>query len=126
MGSLTFSIFARALFGADLETKTFRSALSTLLDSLTARLRSPWLPLLGVVAPKNREFRNRTRVLHEMVNQIIDKRRQSPHSDWLSQLSIKLETDQLDHNQQLRDEVITLLIAGHETTAMLRHASVSI
>ncbi len=119
MRSLTLEIVAKALFGVDLEIETFSQAWGTLLDSVIKRIRSPWLPLLGVAAPKNREFRERTRVLHEMVNQIISQRRQIPQSDWLSQLASALDTSELTNTNQLRDEVMTLLIAGHETTAML-------
>ena len=119
MNSLTLEIVAKALFGSELEIETFSQAWATLQDSIVKRISSPWLPLLGVVAPKNRQFRQRTRVLHQMVSQVISKRRQIPHSDWLSELAERLDTHELAHTNQLRDEVMTLLIAGHETTTML-------
>ena len=53
MRSLTLEIVAKALFGVDLEIETFSQAWGTLLDAVIKRIRSPWLPLLGVAAPKN-------------------------------------------------------------------------
>ncbi len=120
--ALSFSlleIVANALFGPDIQIDIFGNAWGTLLNSIAQRIRSPWLPLLGLAAPKNREFRTRTRALHEMVNQLIRSHHKAPASDWLSQLAARLDIAELENTNQLRDEVITLLIAGHETTAML-------
>jgi cytochrome P450 len=72
--------------------------------------------------PKNLRFRRALAVLDTAVQQIIDARRQSGggSDDLLSMLMSARdeETGQAMTDRQLRDEVMTLLLAGHETTSL--------
>ena len=69
-----------------------------------------------------RKFRNARRRLDETIYRIIEERRRKPglHDDLLSLLLAAQDTEgdggQMT-NLQLRDEVMTLFLAGHETTA---------
>ncbi|MBC7690770.1 MAG: cytochrome P450 [Methylotenera sp.] len=80
----------------------------------------------------NRDFQNSVRILHEVVMQIIQARRSSGDygTDLLGvMMKSKLEKSELDsagpsggesgsmNDRQLQDEVTSLLMAGHETTA---------
>ena len=68
--------------------------------------------------PVNWKAYQATKRLNEIVYAIIDQRRQFPKDDLLSTMLQVQDEDgsQLTH-QELRDEVMTLLLAGHETTA---------
>lgn len=117
MNSLVLDIVAKALLGTDIELDPFHQAWHALQNGIVKRINSPWLPLLGIAAPKNRQFRQHTRILHRMVNGIIGQRHQT--SNWLNELATRLEVEEFVKTNQLRDEIMTLLIAGHETTATL-------
>lgn len=76
----------------------------------------PWLP-----TPGNIRFRRAAAALRKIVLQIITERRRDgrDHGDLLSMLlAIRdQETGEGMDDEQLRDEVLTLILAGHETTA---------
>jgi cytochrome P450 len=76
----------------------------------------PWLP-----TPGNRRFRAAACELRGLVLDIIAQRRRE-NRDYGDLLSMLLavrdeETGEGMNDEQLRDEVLTLILAGHETTA---------
>jgi len=96
---------ARALTNAQEHFAHFR--LGTLL---------PFLP-----TAENRRFRAAMQTLDRIVRKIIDARRndKAEHNDLLAKLMAARDPETglpLD-DTQIRDEVITLILAGHETTA---------
>lgn len=73
---------------------------------------------------KNREFKRQCKVLDDVVNGVIeDRRRMAERGDDLPNdlLTMLLEARDEDgsgmSDEQLRDEVMTMFLAGHETTA---------
>jgi cytochrome P450 len=105
---LTLEIVLRSIFGTDL-----------------ARLEKQFgaNPFEVVAKEQNRDlkFAFRFRSLTKLVAELIDRRRRTPeeHFDFLSMLmaSRDRETDQAMSDKELIDEVLTLIVAGHETTA---------
>jgi cytochrome P450 len=77
---------------------------------------APWLP-----TPKNLRFKKAARELRALVLDIIAHRRDEgrDYGDLLSMLLAVRdeETGEGMNDEQLRDEVLTLILAGHETTA---------
>jgi cytochrome P450 len=74
-----------------------------------------WIPTRG-----NREFMRQRAVLDEVVHRMIrERRRQSSREDLLSMLleAQDEETGERMDDEQVRDEVMTIFLAGHETTA---------
>ncbi len=119
MMRLTLRIIGQALFSLDLseEATTVRRALRSANDYLCA----PFPPLF-VPTPRNRRLQTALRRLDALVYDLIAARRQS-QQDTPDLLSMLLgvrdeETGEGMSDQQIRDEVITLLLAGHETTAV--------
>jgi cytochrome P450 len=125
MAALTLRIASRTLFGAeaDGDAGTVSSALRALQASFISRLHGlvpvpKWIPI-----PRHVRMWRAVRQLDEIVYGMIRQRRQQPgprRDDLLSRL---LEArDAQDGRgmsyQQLRDEVMTLFLAGHETTAL--------
>lgn len=122
MMALTLRIVAEALFGADIqpETRRVRQALDVVLHVTNARIRRPFEVPLGWPTPENLRFRGAVRVLDDVVAGMIGARRRGePRDDLLSMLMAARdpETGRGMDDRQLRDEVMTILLAGHETTA---------
>jgi cytochrome P450 len=121
---LTLRILGRCLFERDLtdEADAVGGALQVVLHHTIGKL-SALLPMPGAVpTPKNLRFRAALRALDRVVLSLIAERRRAgaDRGDLLSMLLAARdeETGEGLDDRQLRDEVMTLLLAGHETTAM--------
>ena len=120
---LTMEVVTRALFSTSVEgdISTIGRAIATLLDDVTFRFTFPFYPPLKVPTPRNRRFLAARATLDEIVYGIISGRRRNPgeHDDLLALLMEARDEDSGEgmSDKQLRDEVITLFVAGHETTA---------
>jgi cytochrome P450 len=105
---LTLEIVLRSIFGSDL-----------------ARLEAQFgaNPFEVVAKEQNRDlkFAFRFRSLTKLVAELIERRRRTgeEHVDFLGMLMAARdrETDQAMSDRELIDEVLTLIVAGHETTA---------
>ena len=123
MMRLTLEIVAKTLFGADIEdtAKEAGELISIILEPFEAQATIRWFLHNHLPTPVNRRFHRATQRLDEIIFKIINERRAQP-SDRGDLLSMLLDAQDEDGSQmtteQLRDEVITLFIAGHETTAL--------
>lgn len=125
MSRVTLRIVGRALFSLDLQESaaTVGRALVDALDVVTRRAFT-LLPLpLGVPTTDNRRFVRARRDLDEVVLRIIAERRDGdgqPYGDLLAMLLEARDPDSGEGmtDRQLRDEVMTFVLAGHETTAV--------
>jgi cytochrome P450 len=122
MMRLTLRIVVRALFDVEAEeTEEISRSLNVMMRNSTgARLLfPPFFRRLPV--PRMFEFRHAVRKLNDTVSRIIDLRRRNER-DSGDLLSVLMEARDEDgshmDDQQLRDEVMTFLLAGHETTAL--------
>lgn len=123
MMKLTMLIAAQALFEQDIgeDTQAVSHNIDIVLEFFT-RLSSPFLKLsLALPLPSSLRFKKAVRDLDEVIYRMIDRRRGTAGTgkDLLS-LLMQARDDQTNvqmTEKQLRDEVLTLLIAGHETTA---------
>jgi cytochrome P450 len=119
---LTLRIVGQALFNIDLsdETRIVGQALITVNKLLSDYIYAPFPPL-NVPTSRNRLIQTAFRTLDQVVQGIINQRRQQnmDTDDLLSMLlSVRdEETGQGMNDQQVRDEVMTLLIAGYETVS---------
>lgn len=122
---ITLRIICRALFSWDLDEhgKNVRQ-IGEDIDTLRRQFRSrvlgyrfpDWVP-----TPLNRKSLKAEKRLDEIINEIIDERRgqEEEYEDFLSMLMLAEdeETGATMSQEQIRDEVITFFLAGHETTA---------
>ncbi len=123
MMRLTLEIVGKALFSVDLAHDAdalSRAALAT-LDHIAHRARSPLAFPPRVPTPRNRAFMAAIRTLDGAIFELIARRRRDPDEadDLLAMLILARDADTGEgmSDQQLRDEIITFLIAGHETVA---------
>lgn len=122
MMQLTLRIVVRALFNVEAEqTGTISKVMNVLMRNTTgARMLLPpqfrYLPTPAMI-----EFRRAVRQADETVYGIIARRREN-ESDSGDLLSMLMQARDEDGgrmtDRQLRDEVMTFLLAGHETTAL--------
>lgn len=123
MMKLTMLIAARALFAHDIgeDTQKVSRNIDVVLEFFT-RLSSPFLKLsLALPLPSSLRFKRAVRDLDAVIYRMIERRSRdgTTGNDVLSLLMQARddETKGQMSEKQLRDEVLTLLIAGHETTA---------
>jgi cytochrome P450 len=123
MMKTTMFVATKSLFDHDIEgdSDAVSRAVSTLFSYFTLLL-SPVLKVsLRFPLPSTRRFRSAARELDAVIYRMIAQRRASPRrgEDLLSLLMQARddETQAQMTEKQLRDELVTLLIAGHETTA---------
>ena len=124
MQELTLRIVGRTLFGTDVgeDLDRIRHATVVLGEHFRSRLYT-LLTLLpdNVPTPGNLRYQTAVRDLDALVYRIIGERRATDASseDLLGMLlSARDDAGQGMNDRQLRDEVMTLLLAGHDTTAL--------
>ena len=124
MTALTMAIVAKTLFGVEVEGASHEigEALTTVLDFFP-RFSLPFARLLQLLPLRgNRRFARALASLNDTVYPLIAEGRRSgeDRGDLLSML-LAARDEEGDGggmtDRQLRDEVMTLFLAGHETTA---------
>ncbi len=123
MMKLTFRVVGRCLFGVELEKEahTVEDAMHTLVLHTYERWRSLINPPPGWPTPANLKFRRALAEVDEIISRLIAKHRETPPEipNLLTMLmkSEDPETGAPLSDQAIRNEAITFLLAGHETTA---------
>ncbi|MEZ5345677.1 MAG: cytochrome P450 [Pyrinomonadaceae bacterium] len=123
MMRLTLQIVGKTLFSADVnnETDDIGKAMTDVIE-LFNFLLLPFSELLEKLPfPQSRRFRRSKATLDSVIYKIIDERRNSGEDtgDLLSMLLLAQGEDDGKGmtDEQVRDEAMTLFLAGHETTA---------
>jgi cytochrome P450 len=123
MMHLTLQIVGKTLFSANVEDDAddignAMTTVSKLFDFLLLPY-SEWLQKLPL--PQTRSFNRARTTLNSVIYGIIDERRKSGEDtgDLLSMLLLARDEEDggLMTDEQIRDEALTLFLAGHETTS---------
>jgi cytochrome P450 len=125
MMALTLEAAVRTLFGTTLpgEAKRVGHAMSFLMRYSLGRARKPINIPANWPTPRNKRATREYDFLDSLVYRIISERKAQPSSnhrnDLLSMLMGAMDEDGSQMSpKQLRDETMTLFLAGHETTAL--------
>lgn len=119
--SFTMGVLGRTLVDADLGAfesigESFEAVQNqAMFDAITLGKVPLWLPL-----PLQMRFRRARRDLQRIVDKLAaDRAAKPPGDDVISRLieSVRNEPDRRAGRIRMRDELVTLLLAGHETTA---------
>lgn len=106
--ALTLDIVLQSIFGTD-------------LARIERQLGANPFEVVAKEQARDLKFAFRFRSLGKLVSEVMQRRRQEqePHFDFLAMLmdARDRETDQAMDDRELIDEVLTLIVAGHETTA---------
>jgi cytochrome P450 len=125
MTRLTLAIVGRTLFDADVETEAdeIGAALTAAMQLFGRSIALPYFEILDrLPLPSNRRFDRARARIDATIARLISERRRSPGrgSDLLSLLVEASDTEgdgSRMSDAQVRDEAITIFLAGHETTA---------
>jgi cytochrome P450 len=125
MTDLTLAIVGKTLFDTDIEGSDAGLVRESLTDTLRMfdKLTSPLAPLFDVLPlPSVRRFERARDTLDSLVLRMIEERRRSgrDRGDLLSMLLLAQDEEGDGGGMtdaQLRDEALTIFLAGHETTA---------
>ncbi|MEQ8980900.1 MAG: cytochrome P450 [Deltaproteobacteria bacterium] len=123
MMRVTLEIVGLCLMSTDLadESGVVGGAITEVLEGTVKRVQNPLTLPLEVPTPGNRRFVRALSRLDEVVYGIIRERQgmQSPPQDLLTMFmeAVDEETGERMNEKHLRDEVLTMVSAGHETTA---------
>lgn len=121
MMQLVIKVAIKILFSSDIDPQIINDQLEVILADTWRRIEAPIDPSMLSNRLHRPAFRKAVAQIDSIVFDLIQKRRQSAArpDDVLSRLLAAHETEgesQLS-DQELRDACITLLLAGHETTA---------
>ncbi len=124
MMAITLRIVGEALFGTDVraETRSVSDSFNLVSEQTVTRFRSLWLFPPVLPTAYDRAFRRAQGTLNEVVARIISERRADGLEDKGDLLSMFMlardeETGVGMSDEHLRAEVLTMMLAGHETTA---------
>ncbi len=120
---LTLNIAAQVLFTANLEAdaESIRRTLEIGRDYSVERAWQLFPPPLSWPTRRNREYRAALAHIHSIIDRIVAERRSASErvNDLLTMLmEARDENGAPMSDKQLRDELVTLLTAGHETTTL--------
>lgn len=123
MNKVTLQIIGKTMLSTDFrtESKSVGVTLTYLLKAMEKRvLRGVNFPI-WIPAPENVGFKNKVKVLDDIIYKLISDRRKTGHTkgDLLDMLmeSRYEDTGEPMPDNLLRDELMTVFLAGHETTA---------
>jgi cytochrome P450 len=126
MMALTLDVAVRTLFGTTLpaETQQVGCSMTFLMRYQLGRQRSPVRLPESWPTPRNRRARREREFLDSLVYRFIEEHRSqgggNHRGDLLSLLVSSMDEDGTQMTpMQLRDETMTLFLAGHETTAQM-------
>ena len=123
MSALTASIVTKTILGSDIELNIneISNAVSFLTLHIQNRIESLAPMPHFVPTPNNRKYNHEMSIINSVVDTIIQKHKESvfKSSNILSKLLLANAGDSDENLTQLeiRDEIRTFFIAGHETTA---------
>lgn len=128
MQEITMRVILQVVFGLNEgpRLQQLSPLLASIIDMTGSPVRSsilflPWLQQdWGPWSPWGRMKQQRQKI-HELMDGEIEERKQQPNADRTDILSLMMaardENGEPMTNEELRDELMTLLFAGHETTA---------
>jgi cytochrome P450 family 135 len=126
MRSLTLDVILRAVFGVDRgpRSEELKRRIRAMIDPTATRVGLIALALSGgrFGSGAGSRFEERRRAVDELIYEEIARRRDAPdlaeREDVFSMLLLARDEDGEGMTErELRDELVTLLVAGHETTA---------
>lgn len=122
MMALTLDVVAKSLFGSDVSGVAAKvgKALAPMMELFIHQAKMTFLLPEGAPVPQTPRYFRSNQQLNKIVRGIIRERRAAPRpANDLLQTLLEAQDDRGSRmtDEQLRDEIMTLFIAGHDTTA---------
>lgn len=123
---LTLNIVTKTIFDIDLtgtEGKTIADSLNIAMEWFASQQKQGYSELFWLPIPINFRYQGALKKMDRFIYELIRQRRakRKDSGDLLSMLmeAVDSSDDTGMNERQLRDELVTLMLAGHETTANL-------
>lgn len=119
MMELTLRVVSRTLFGHDIgtDTEVFARSMRTFQSSMLGLELPSWMP-----SPRRRRLQGAIDDLDRVIYRLIDGRSPGQDHDDLLQRLVDAVDDEGDGGRltrkEVRDELLTMFLAGHETTSI--------
>jgi cytochrome P450 len=124
MNRLTLAVVGETLFGSEMggEAQEIAESLTVIIENFNRMLLPLWSVWRKLPTKANRRLHEAQARLDETIYRVITQRRAEArdHGDLLSMLLAAEDADDPRHrlsDAEVRDQAMTLFIAGHETTA---------
>ena len=122
MAGLTMSIIGKVLFDQDVfgDTDELGAAITTVLEYMNYSISHLFPVPMTWPTARSRKTRAALALINRRIQAMIDARRKTPveRNDFLSLLlRARAEDGSSMSDEQIREEALTLFMAGHETTA---------
>ena len=119
MLTLTLEVVGATLFGAAMgrEAASLVDAVRGALHVVVSRSQQPLKPPSWLATPGSRRLAHSLRQLDGAVDRLIVARRLTPLSEDALSLLLKARDEGIATDAEVRNEVVTLIVAGHETVA---------
>jgi cytochrome P450 len=121
MMRLTLTVIIKSMFRADIDDKipALSHAFQVASKFMLWRSQQLWKLPLSVPLPRHVEYNRALKTLNDTIYPLIADARQHPKEDLLSMMLEMRDADTGEGmpDRQVRDEVVTIFFAGHETTA---------
>lgn len=125
MMQLTLSIITRTMFSTDVsaEEKKLADAVTTTIEESVKILFNPIIIPAAVPTKSHQRHKQAIRTLEDMIEDVLVAAKKQPELFQRTLLGMMLEMKDEDGeglpDKELRDQMMTMLLAGHETTANL-------
>lgn len=121
MTNVTISVLGKTLFGSNLQLgPNIYGDIATIMEWISdRRLRHPFVVPISWPTPNNKNFLAAVSSMDQLIYRIIDEKKKNNHNsnDLLSRFMNPEENNVQLSPKSLRDEVMTIFLAGHETSA---------
>ncbi len=122
MMELTLAIIAKTMFSMDMKQghEKVGKHLDVIMNIATKRIRSVLKSPLALKTPENKSLTEAIKKIDDVLYEIIEKRSNLDTQNDLLEVLMRARDEESNEgmsNQQLRDEAMTIFLAGHETTA---------
>ncbi|MEM7101671.1 MAG: cytochrome P450 [Bacteroidota bacterium] len=123
LNRITSDIVVATLLGTGLneDSQYIQDTILELQEYIIKHIRRPAAAAFAYVTGEHRRYMKKMAEFDASIYQIIEDRKKNPdgHNDLLSMLMAARDADTGEpmNNRQLRDEVITIYVAGHETSS---------
>jgi cytochrome P450 len=124
MNHLTLAVVAATLFGSDVDSEAgdIAKSLTVIISNFNRMLLPLWRYWRNLPTPHNLRLRRAHHTLNDTIYRLIAQRRADgrDHGDLLSMLLAAEDAEDAKKrltDVEIRDQAMTLFIAGHETTA---------
>lgn len=119
MLEMSLQVVGAALFGGQFgsQGKTLVSAVSDALHVVVKRAQRPWRIPDWLPTPNTRRLTSSLQAIDAAVNELVQSHRDDGDTTSVLAMLLQARADGVISDAQVRDEIVTLIVAGHETVA---------